>query len=212
MFKLFSAFRKDKVWDFNGGIHPPEMKTQSNGTPLRQVSLPQRLIIPLKQHIGAEGELCVKVGDRVLRGQPLTRGWGRMLPVHAPTSGTVAAIAPQVVESGIAGQAVGRGGADDIFEVEELVGVAEAVGGLALGEVDLDAGAPGPARTGAGLAGRIAATPPPSPRLWDRGDTGASWIGIRVDAPLADPARAALRLAAAEGAAPLPVFVWEGAA
>lgn len=69
---------------------------------------------------------------------------------------------------------------------------------IAPGEpVDLDAGAPGPARTGAGLAGRIAATPPPSPRLWDRGDTGASWIGIRVDAPLADPARAALRLAAA---------------
>ena len=48
----------------------------------------------MKQHIGAEGELCVKVGDRVLRGQPLTRGWGRMLPVHAPTSGTIAAIAP----------------------------------------------------------------------------------------------------------------------
>lgn len=69
---------------------------------------------------------------------------------------------------------------------------------IAPGEpVDLDAGAPGPARTGAGLVGRIAATPPPSPRLWDRGDTGASWIGIRVDAPLADPARAALRLAAA---------------
>ena len=39
MFKLFSAFRKDNVWDFNRSIHPPEMKTLSNGTPLRQVSL-----------------------------------------------------------------------------------------------------------------------------------------------------------------------------
>ncbi|MFH7212730.1 hypothetical protein ACPEHA_05160, partial [Escherichia coli] len=24
MLKLFSAFRKNKIWDFNGGIHPPE--------------------------------------------------------------------------------------------------------------------------------------------------------------------------------------------
>ncbi|MCR4457204.1 MULTISPECIES: electron transport complex subunit RsxC [unclassified Pseudescherichia] len=94
MLKLFSAFKKDKLWDFNGGIHPPEMKTQSNGTPLRQLPLAGRFVIPLKQHIGAEGELCVAVGDRVLRGQPLTHGRGRMLPVHAPTSGTVVAIAP----------------------------------------------------------------------------------------------------------------------
>ena len=97
MLKLFSAFRKEKIWDFDGGIHPPEMKTQSSGTPLRQIPLASRFVIPLKQHIGAEGELCVQAGDRVLRGQPLTLGRGRMLPVHAPTSGTVTAIAPHTV-------------------------------------------------------------------------------------------------------------------
>ncbi|MDC9817796.1 electron transport complex subunit RsxC [Pectobacterium polonicum] len=92
MLKLFSAFKKDRIWDFDGGIHPPEMKTQSSQTPLRQISLPEQFIIPLKQHLGPEGEICVSVGDKVLRGQPLTRGKGRTLPVHAPTSGTVNAI------------------------------------------------------------------------------------------------------------------------
>ncbi|MEH2921273.1 electron transport complex subunit RsxC, partial [Samsonia erythrinae] len=92
MLKLFSAFKKDRIWDFDGGIHPPEMKTQSSRVPLRQIPLPEQFIIPLKQHLGPEGEICVSVGDKVLRGQPLTRGQGRTLPVHAPTSGTVHAI------------------------------------------------------------------------------------------------------------------------
>ncbi|MCL2900255.1 electron transport complex subunit RsxC [Brenneria tiliae] len=92
MLKLFASLRKDRIWDFNGGIHPPEMKTQSSQVPLRAIPLAEQFIIPLKQHLGPEGELCVQVGDRVLRGQPLTLGKGRTLPVHAPTSGTVSAI------------------------------------------------------------------------------------------------------------------------
>ncbi|KYP90073.1 electron transporter RnfC [bacteria symbiont BFo1 of Frankliniella occidentalis] len=77
-------------------MHPPEMKTQSNGTPLRQLPLPAQFILPLKQHIGNEGEICVRPGDAVLRGQALTFGNGRMLPIHAPSSGTVSKIAPHM--------------------------------------------------------------------------------------------------------------------
>ncbi|GAB2954937.1 electron transport complex subunit RsxC [Hafnia psychrotolerans] len=96
MFTMFSALKKDKLWDFNGGIHPPEMKAQSSHVPLRRAPLSERFIIPLQQHLGPEGELCVKTGDRVLKGQPLTTGRGRTVPVHAPTSGVVTAIEPHI--------------------------------------------------------------------------------------------------------------------
>jgi len=96
MFNLFSALKKDKLWDFDGGIHPPEMKTQSSHVPLRRAPLSERFIIPLQQHLGPEGELCVKSGDRVLKGQPLTTGRGRTVPVHAPTSGVITAIEPHI--------------------------------------------------------------------------------------------------------------------
>lgn len=55
MFNLLSVLRKQRLWDFTGGIHPPEMKSQSNNVPLRSVPLPDKLIIPLKQHLGPEG-------------------------------------------------------------------------------------------------------------------------------------------------------------
>ncbi|HEN3555507.1 TPA: electron transport complex subunit RsxC [Yersinia enterocolitica] len=94
MFKLFTARKHDNIWDFDGGIHPPEMKLQSNRVPVRIATLPEQLIVPLQQHLGPEGELRVSTGERVLKGQPLTVGRGRTVPVHAPTSGVITAIAP----------------------------------------------------------------------------------------------------------------------
>lgn len=97
MSDILARFNSGKLWDFDGGIHPPEMKSQSNQTPISRAPLPKQFFVPLRQHAGTAGNLLVSVGDRVLKGQPLTKGDSlRELPVHAPTSGRVIAIAPYV--------------------------------------------------------------------------------------------------------------------
>ncbi|USD27924.1 electron transport complex subunit RsxC [Pseudoalteromonas sp. SCSIO 43201] len=92
---LLEQIESGKLWQFPGGIHPPEQKAQSNQHPISRLPLPEKLILPLKQHIGANGSLLVNVGDHVLKGQALTApGTNWSLPVHAPTSGVVEAITP----------------------------------------------------------------------------------------------------------------------
>ncbi|VFP82788.1 Electron transport complex subunit RsxC [Candidatus Erwinia haradaeae] len=93
MLNLFNKIKHNKIWDFKGGIYPPNMKAQSNSTPLRRLPLPMSFIVPIQQHVGPESEIGIKVGDKVLRGQALTFGNDRMLPIHAPTSGVVTKIA-----------------------------------------------------------------------------------------------------------------------
>ncbi|KGQ52088.1 electron transporter RnfC [Gallibacterium anatis 10672-6] len=90
---VLTRINKNRLWDFPGGIHPPEMKQQSNGTRLSRLKQPDTYYIALKQHAGKAGQLLVQVGDYVLKGQALTQGDDyRTLPVHAPTSGTITAI------------------------------------------------------------------------------------------------------------------------
>ncbi len=82
-----------KLFDFPGGIHPPENKQQSTCTPIRPAGIPDRLVLPLQQHIGEPAEPCVEVGERVLKGQVIATVAGSLgVPVHASTSGTVEAI------------------------------------------------------------------------------------------------------------------------
>nr|WP_086940587.1 electron transport complex subunit RsxC [Thaumasiovibrio occultus] len=98
MLSIIEKIKTGALWGFRGGIHPPENKLQSNQTPICRIGVPDELIIPLKQHIGSKGDICVNVGDVVLRGQPLTQADMAMcVPVHAPTSGTVVAIEERTI-------------------------------------------------------------------------------------------------------------------
>src|SRR5690606_21316554 len=99
-----------RLFDFHGGIHPPENKTQSNSQPIRTIPLPAQLVLPLGMHAGAAAKAIVDIGEQVLKGQKIADASGVVsAPVHAPTSGKVVAIGPRPLQhpSGLAALWIG---------------------------------------------------------------------------------------------------------
>jgi len=95
---VIERIKRGHFWTFHGGIHPPEQKFLTTDKPIRAVSIPEQLILPLQQHIGISADLQVNVGDKVLKGQALTKSTHPMaVPIHAPTSGTISAIKNAVI-------------------------------------------------------------------------------------------------------------------
>lgn len=87
-----------RIYNFHGGIHPPENKRQSLGAPIRQAPVPARLILPLQQHIGKAATPLVEVGDQVLKGQKIAEPTGHIsAAIHAPSSGIISYIGLQPV-------------------------------------------------------------------------------------------------------------------
>jgi electron transport complex protein RnfC len=75
---------------FPGGIRMEPNKAQSLRQPVRSARLPERLYVPLSQHIGEPAEALVAEGDSVLKGQLIARSLSYIsAPIHAPTSGRV---------------------------------------------------------------------------------------------------------------------------
>lgn len=86
-----------QLFKFKGGVKPQTNKTQSVGEPIGVAPLPSRLFVPLHQSIGGTPRPLVAAGERVLKGQLIggADGW-ISAAVHAPTSGTVRAVAEHV--------------------------------------------------------------------------------------------------------------------
>jgi|TARA_R100001440_G_scaffold16988_4_gene28826 electron transport complex protein RnfC len=102
-------FNTGIIGQFPGGVHPPERKQPASSRPIRRLPLPAELILPVRQHIGPSGKVLVEVGERVDKGQRLTEaGLSQGLPLHAPTSGVIAAIEerPTAHASGLPEQAI----------------------------------------------------------------------------------------------------------
>ena len=87
-----------KTWNFHGGVHPQENKSQSNELPIVVMPPPKQLIVPLNQHIGKVARTIVKVGDYVLKGQLIASAQGFLSTnIHAPSSGHVSALEEHIL-------------------------------------------------------------------------------------------------------------------
>ncbi len=79
---------------FPGGIHPHDSKGFSKDKPIEAIPLPQKVVIPLSQHIGAPSKPIVKVGDEVITGQKIAESGGFVsIPMHSSIAGKVTKIA-----------------------------------------------------------------------------------------------------------------------
>ena len=86
------------LFKFNGGVKPNPNKDDSTRQPIARAPIPQRLIVPLHQHIGGTPRPLVKPGRHVLKGERIGAADGNVsAAVHASTSGTVIAVEPRLM-------------------------------------------------------------------------------------------------------------------
>ena len=92
--------RLDHPMHFGGGIKCATHKAQSLELPIERALAPPVLTLPLRQHVGAEAEPVVAVGERVLKGQLIAKYQGRIsASIHASSSGTVVEIGDRSIPS-----------------------------------------------------------------------------------------------------------------
>ena len=86
------------VFRFHGGVHPPENKAQSTQLPIGKLPMPEKLVLPLRQHIGNIPKIKVSIGEQVLKGQLIAEAEGAVsAAIHAPTSGIISAIGDAII-------------------------------------------------------------------------------------------------------------------
>lgn len=75
---------------FRGGLHLHYCKEATAAKAIVELPEPEKVVLPVQQHIGAPAEVCVAVGDQVKLGDQLARPKGLVsAPVHASIAGKV---------------------------------------------------------------------------------------------------------------------------
>lgn len=99
-----------------GGVHPEQKKLTAQ-CELEICPLPEKVIIPIQQHIGAQSEILVKKGDEVKVGTLLAQSSAFISAnIHSSVSGVVSKIDNFIDRSGKKKSAIEIKVVDDIYE------------------------------------------------------------------------------------------------
>lgn len=89
-----------------GGVHPPENKLSASEK-IKVLPVPEQVIIPLGQHIGAPATPVVQKGDSVKAGQLIAQAAGFVSAnIHSSVSGTVVTIDNVIDAAGLSKPAI----------------------------------------------------------------------------------------------------------
>ncbi len=86
---------------FPRGLHPPQRKEPSADLPIEVLATPERVEVPLVQHLGAAAVAAVKPRTVVVAGDVLGTADGFVsAPVHSPLAGKVAKLGVTTLANG----------------------------------------------------------------------------------------------------------------
>ncbi len=109
-----------------GGIHPPENKL-SKGMSIQGIEIPEQVVVPMNQNLGAPSHPIVKKGDEVKVGQLIAEAKGFIAAnIHSPVSGKIFKVEPRLDSTGFRKESIiinveGDEWADGIDNTDTLV-------------------------------------------------------------------------------------------
>ena len=86
---------------FQNGVHPAGSKYLTRGAAIEQGPIPEKVYIPLSQHIGAPAVPVVEAGQTVKKGTLIAKaGQGLSAPVFSSVAGTVKGVVSHITLAG----------------------------------------------------------------------------------------------------------------
>ena len=107
---------------FESGIHPPERKHFSSDAAIEVIPTPEKVVLPLVQHIGAPCQPIVKPKQEVAFGEKVAKGTGFVsASIYSPIAGVVQKAAVTTLPNGRRLNAVVIKASEDQIEGDQLM-------------------------------------------------------------------------------------------